>query len=321
MNISIIIPVYNVETYIERCLRSVINQTFTEGVECILIDDCTPDNSMRIAEKLINEYKGNILFRIVSHQHNGGQAAVRNTGISVAKGTYILFVDSDDYCESDMLEKLYSEAIKTNADIIGCDFYLDFGKYKKIQHFNFLPSPTYNLKQLLEGNYWGVLWSRLIRRDLFIKYNLHFIEKLNYGEGFIMLVKLHYYAQKVAYVARPLYNYVKYNAQSITYSLDLDKINQRIKTHQIIETFLKEKQIYDIYKISFLKSCFWATSPLVTNPQIRNLTLWKSTYPESHIYIKEYNYNFKLSLFWLLICNLPLRIVAFILWIFDLAHK
>lgn len=321
MNISVIIPVYNVEKYIERCLRSVMNQTFTDGVECIIVNDCTPDNSMEIAKKLISEYKGNISFRIVSHECNRGQAAVRNTGLSAAKGTYLLYVDSDDYCETNMFEKLYTEAIHTDADIIGCDFYLDFGKYKEIQRFHFLPSPAYNLQQLIEGNYWGVLWSRLIRRDLFSQNNLSFIENLDYGEGFIMLVKLHYYAQKVAYIPQPLYNYVKYNMQSITYSLDSSKIGQRIKTHQTIEMFLKEKQVYDTYKISFLKSCFWATSPLITDPKIRDLNLWKNTYPESHAYIRKYNYSLKHKLFWLLICNLPSKIAAFTLRLVDLIQK
>ena len=125
MNISIIVPVYNVEPYIERCIRSIMNQTFTEGVECILINDCTPDNSIRIVQQLINEYKGNIQFRILSNEHNQGIASVRNIGLQAAKGTYIQYIDSDDYVEPDMLETLYKKACGSSSDILVYDYYCE----------------------------------------------------------------------------------------------------------------------------------------------------------------------------------------------------
>lgn len=112
MNISVIIPVYNVERYVERCLLSIINQTYTESVECIVVNDCTPDNSMKIVEKLVADYKGSIQFKLLCHKHNRGLAAVRNTGINNAGGKYIVHVDSDDYCEPDMLEKCTLRLLK-----------------------------------------------------------------------------------------------------------------------------------------------------------------------------------------------------------------
>lgn len=122
MNISVIIPVYNVEKYVERCILSIMSQTYTESVECIVVNDCTPDNSMKIVEKMVSDYKGQIQFKLLYHEHNRGVAAVRNTGLDAASGDYIIQIDSDDYCEPDMLEKMYAKAVEEDADIVVADY-------------------------------------------------------------------------------------------------------------------------------------------------------------------------------------------------------
>ena len=90
MTVSIIIPVYNVAEYIEKCLYSVIQQK-TYNIECILVDDCGTDNSIEIAEKIINQYNGPISFKLLHHNHNRGLSAARNTGINIATGDYVFF--------------------------------------------------------------------------------------------------------------------------------------------------------------------------------------------------------------------------------------
>ena len=102
-SISIIIPVYNVEKYIEACLHSVMAQTYTGPMECILVDDCGQDNSMEVAEKVIDCYEGPIQFRILHHQHNRGLSAARNTGMEATDSDYIFFLDSDDTITSDSI--------------------------------------------------------------------------------------------------------------------------------------------------------------------------------------------------------------------------
>lgn len=91
MIISIIVPIYGVEPYIKKCLISIMSQSLTSGVECILVNDCTKDESINIAQKLIDEYRGNIKFRIINREENGGLSAARNTGILEAKGDYLYF--------------------------------------------------------------------------------------------------------------------------------------------------------------------------------------------------------------------------------------
>lgn len=115
--ISVIIPIYNVEEYLEKCVNSVLNQTYSD-LEIILVDDGSTDNSGKICDELKN--KDNRI--IVIHQENQGLSAARNAGIAKALGEYIAFVDSDDYIMEDMYETLYKNLEKTDADISICKY-------------------------------------------------------------------------------------------------------------------------------------------------------------------------------------------------------
>ena len=106
MKISIVIPVYNVAPYIGDCIRSVRHQTWQGPLECIFVDDCGTDNSMEIVRSIIEEYQGNIEFKIICHKENRGLSAARNTGIAAATGDYVYFLDSDDEITPDCIEAL-----------------------------------------------------------------------------------------------------------------------------------------------------------------------------------------------------------------------
>lgn len=110
MTVSIIIPVYNVAQYIRECIQSVMNQTMTQGLECIIVDDCSQDNSIEIVEEMVSEYEGMITFRIIRHDRNRGLSAARNTGISAATGEWIYFLDGDDWISSDCVDTLLKAA-------------------------------------------------------------------------------------------------------------------------------------------------------------------------------------------------------------------
>ena len=114
-SLSIIIPVYNVAPYIANCLRSVMEQSYDDSMECIVVDDCGKDDSIAIAERLINEYEGSIFFEIVHHDQNRGLSASRNTGLTHAKGEYIFFLDSDDEITEDCIEKMMAVVMKDPA--------------------------------------------------------------------------------------------------------------------------------------------------------------------------------------------------------------
>lgn len=184
MLISIIIPVYNVENYIENCLRSVMRQTMTQGIECIIINDCTIDNSMLIAEKLIEVYNGDISFRIIHHSMNSGLSAARNTGINAAQGKYLFFLDSDDCLTNDCLRKLYDIAtLHPDAQIVQGSTKATNGDYPSLQLKgnsvkDYSADAAYVKNKMLLRQYPAPSWNKLISHSWLIKHNLYFREGL-----------------------------------------------------------------------------------------------------------------------------------------------
>lgn len=181
MKISIIIPVYKVELYIRRCIESVINQDYNGLTECIVIDDCSPDNSVKIVETCVRNYKGQIEFHIIHHKINKGLSAARNTGIRISTGEYLYFLDADDYIEKDCLRSLvqiknkYSDVDLIQAGANAC--WGDFG----LEGRNDLPDYTENKlwikKAFLKRTLFPVTsWNKLIKKDFIIKNNLFFKE-------------------------------------------------------------------------------------------------------------------------------------------------
>ena len=132
MKITIVIPVYNVERYIEDCLSSVAAQTYKEEIECILVNDCTPDDSCTVIDNFIKKYNGNIEFKLLHHNKNRGQSAARNTGIDAATGDYVYFLDSDDEIVPDTIELLAAPLKERKYDFI-------IGDYKTIGSSNIAP--------------------------------------------------------------------------------------------------------------------------------------------------------------------------------------
>ena len=182
MTVSIIIPVYNVAEYIEKCLYSVIQQK-TDNIECILVDDCGTDNSIAIAEEIINQYNGPISFKVLHHDHNRGLSAARNTGIDNAIGEYLFFLDSDDEIAENAIEALLSKT-QEHPDvevIIGNmysephdDYYelkLDYYPYK-ITGNHRIRNSFFRNQSLIPV----MACNKLIRRDFILKNNLFFKE-------------------------------------------------------------------------------------------------------------------------------------------------
>lgn len=177
MKVSIIIPVYNVAPYITRCLDSVTAQTYTD-IECILVDDCGTDNSIQIAEQYIHEYKGPILFTILHHFENQGQSAARNTGIEVAKGEYIYFLDCDDAITQECIEILLGLAIKyPDADFVQGKTIRETAELMRNWSENDFPEYCDNKDELLNITLqfsYRTAWNKLIKRDFITEHSLYF---------------------------------------------------------------------------------------------------------------------------------------------------
>ena len=184
--VSIIIPVYQVENYIERCVSSVMRQTYSHSaIECILVDDCGTDNSIILAQKRIDNYKGEIQFKIIHNEHNCGLSISRNNGMKVATGDYIFFLDSDDYISDDCIEKLMN-AICNHPEVeVVKGNHLDRSRNETIISAH-IPSSVIKKKELIKLFFLGYVpcmaWNTLISRFLIVKYHLAFIPHLIYED-------------------------------------------------------------------------------------------------------------------------------------------
>lgn len=183
IRISIIIPVYNVENYIEECIQSVMNQTLTEAVECILVDDCGSDNSIFIAKRIIKEYSGNISFSIIHHKKNKGLSGARNTGIKAAHGEYLYFLDSDDSIIPECLELLWKCVERyPHAELVQA------GGFCKSLHFVWLDLESKKIPEYTEDKLWicesflnektlpMTAWNKLIKTSFVLDHSLFFEE-------------------------------------------------------------------------------------------------------------------------------------------------
>lgn len=239
--VSVLVPIYNVSAYIEKCLHSLFCQTFTD-LEYIFLNDATIDNSMEILLSVLEQYPVcKAKTQILEHERNRGLAAARNTLLDQAKGDYVMVVDSDDYADLNMIEILYDEAIRTNADIVISDFYMEFGN-RTIYTTDFLAEDTSSrLKEIvLNDNSHSFLWNKLIKKNLYSHTNCRVPEGLNYWEDRHVMTRLFFYANTIVKVDRALYHYVNYNTQAITKTKDGMHFENVMQFWSLLEKFLTE---------------------------------------------------------------------------------
>lgn len=216
--ISILIPVYNVEPFISKCIQSIMSQTYTGEMECIIVDDCGSDNSIAIAKKLINGYNGSIEFKIVHHEHNRGLAAARNTAVAAAKGGFIIHVDSDDWIEPNMVEELVKKQMETNADIVSCNAIAHYTDREEQ-----LTEPDYSskdemMRSILLLTLDHVIWRRLIRASLYRDNHISAVEGVNIGEDHYTLPRLLFFSNTFVKCDKELYHYNCMNINSYVQS-------------------------------------------------------------------------------------------------------
>lgn len=215
VEISVCIPVYKVEKYIAQCLKSILSQTFIDRAEIILVNDCTPDNSIAVAERVIRDFPSvEERCRIINHKENRGLAAARNTGLDNANGKYVVCIDSDDWIEPTYLEELLSTAEKYNADITGCDYFQEDESRQQIIKENLSLSSEDCLKHILTVCQ-GIIWTKLIKKSLFTENHIQWEEGLDMGEDLLICTKLFSVARRTACTGTPLYHYRLTNENSM----------------------------------------------------------------------------------------------------------
>lgn len=224
--VSVIIPIYKAEQYIEQCAHSLFKQSL-QAIEFIFVNDCSPDKSIEILESILKQYPNRIAHtKIIHHKYNRGSAAARNTGRATAQGEYVIDCDSDDWVDSNMYEIMYTTAKEKDADIAICDWEEIYPSTVRSIHIN-PPTDNYNcVVALLSGKMHGSLVNKLVKRSLYTKYNISCREDMNFCEDIYVTYRLFYFANSIAYINSPLYHYNKTNPNSYT-SNQLSKSSQQ----------------------------------------------------------------------------------------------
>lgn len=214
--ISVIIPIYKVEAFIEQCAVSLFEQT-ADNCEFIFVDDCSPDNSVALLYNVLTDYPDiTERVKIIHHNNNLGLAGARITGLNNAQGKYVICCDSDDWVEPHMYKTLYEIAVLDDADIVICDYYINT-RNKQIYISQAVSSdPTTLLNQTIRGEIHCGLWNKLVHREIFERMSTTFIQGVNMWEDVTVLPRLVYFARKISNVPQPLYHYNQANSNAYT---------------------------------------------------------------------------------------------------------
>lgn len=284
LKVSVIIPVYNVERYIERCARSLFEQTMSDGIEFIFVDDCSPDNSIALLSSVLSQYpERKNQTKILKHKQNQGQALARKTGIEAAKGEYIIHCDSDDWAAPEMYEKLYGLASEYDYDMVWCDYYRSDGINHTLISQQCEPEREPLLKAYLSSRLIASLCNRLCRRVL--QKTKQFVYPVaNMTEDLVIITQATISSESIGYLNEPLYYYYA-NPKSICLISDKDKIINNFKgqiaNSEIVFRQLELAGLSEVLKKEIhAKKCTDkdALRPILDDKEIRKL--WKQTYPE-----------------------------------------
>ena len=234
--VSVIVPIYNVEKYLEKCINSLLSQTL-EDIQIILVNDGSKDNSGNIAK----EYEKNNKDRVIYvEKANGGLSDARNYGLKYATGDFIAFLDSDDYIEKNAYEEMYNKAIEENADYVECDFIWEFPNKIRVDK----QYPYKNKKEMLSFVR-VVAWNKLIKRQLITDNNLEFPKGLRY-EDVEFTYKLIPFINKFAYVDKPFIHYVQ--REGSIANVQNERTAEIFTVLDNVIEFYKKNNIYEKYR-------------------------------------------------------------------------
>lgn len=234
--VSVIVPIYNVEKYLEKCINSLLSQTL-EDIQIILVNDGSKDNSGNIAKEYEKNNKNRIIY---VEKENGGLSDARNYGLKYATSDFIAFLDSDDYIEKNAYEEMYNKAIKENADYVECDFIWEFPNKIRVDK----QYPYKNKKEMLSFVR-VVAWNKLIKRQLITDNNLEFPKGLRY-EDIEFTYKLIPFVNKFAYVDKPFIHYVQ--REGSIANVQNERTAEIFTVLDNVIEFYKENNIYDEYR-------------------------------------------------------------------------
>ena len=264
--VSVIVPVYNVEKYLEKCLNSLVNQTL-ENIEIIIVNDGTKDNSEEIIKKFMEKYPQKIVYL---KKENGGLSDARNYGMPYAKGEYIAFLDSDDYVEKDIYKEMYELAKKENSDMVECDFLWEYPN--KVREDI---GQVYNGKKEMLEKVRVVAWNKLIRRSILEKTQIQFPKGLRY-EDVEFTYKLIPHLNKVSFLKKPYIHYIQRENSII--NVQNERTKEIFTVLDNVIDYYKENNFYDEYKeeLEYVYTRYLLCSSLLRMVKIKDKDIRKN---------------------------------------------
>lgn len=241
--ISVLIPAYNVERYLPKCLDSVLSQTF-DDFEIILINDGSTDGT----GKLCDDYAARDSRIKVYHQSNKGISATRELCLQYASGDYIQFIDSDDWVEPDILEIMYSMAQASNSDVIECSFYLETANASKPFCFNHSKKEDF-LNDSIAGK-WAVLWRHFFKKTFLVGQGISFPKGIDGGEDYYFVTKSLLLSDRVKSCEKPLYHYNFNNENSFIHRGTFERSFYQYSATTLVENLLRQNNMLRMYEIS-----------------------------------------------------------------------
>ena len=292
--ISIIVPVYNVEKYLQRCLNSIKNQTFSDW-ECILIDDGSPDNSGKICDDYA---AADERFKVI-HQNNSGVSRARNKGLEAAKGKWVSFIDSDDWTEADTYEKVSNACSKKDYDIIQWGYYCSDDEKNLTSYYFFR---DFSLTDFAENEPYFSFQTMLFKNDFLRANKLEFSTDLSMGEDWIFCLECYLKTNKVLNLKNILLYHYYQNTGSVTRKPSLKNIQSQIDfvnrfSQMISESSYKDSLISKVNihkkgaKMNLLKTYHFGLYKK-TFPEIEDLVMQEKSRFTPAIHLLHYNLDF-----------------------------
>ena len=280
IKVSILVPFYNVEKYVGRCVESLFSQTY-KNIEYIFVNDCTPDRSLEVISKYITKYDVADKCKIITHKQNMGISSSRNDCLDNMTGDYFLFIDSDDYIDKDMVELLVDAAVKENADIAGCGYIEEYDDHS----VEFPQKYTNNHDEMLRAitvlTIKGVMWKLLIRCSIVNDNKVRFMPEKNMVDDYLFCCQMFYYAQRFAGVDKCMYHYVQFNPNNYSHRAVFNIYHQAEAIRET-EKFYRDKGVYEVVKKEIKIRKFVSKLPLLLDKTCRDVKMWRSLFPESN---------------------------------------
>lgn len=286
--VSVVVPVYKVEKYIERCARSLFEQTLQE-MEFIFVDDCSPDNSIEILNKVIEQYpqrKDQVI--ILTNSENRGPMQSRLDALLQSNGQFVAAVDSDDWIESDTFQILYQKAEEEKADCVIFGYHRDFADYSETCLRVF---PYTNGKELVENVYKFpfefFMWGVLLKNDDYLKdifkryYNNPDWEGITMWEDVAIMLPYYYGAEKLAYCKNCFYHYNKANESSTVNNQNEVKVYQALKVVDYLRNTMNSQSL----NLTFHNLALGAKGPLI---ELKGSKFWRREHQEANQYILQF---------------------------------